>query len=335
MKRRILSLAVALVLTLALAAPAAFAAEGKTVEYTADPSSWYRSRASFSITNVISQNDDKNQKVFTCNAPVIITLLPDERGYYSLGSLNWEWSDNVTKDPTYTPKYYYEDETGEMIFSTKKKYDTRPEDENVFSVIADGMSLTLHEPGEYSFSYTELETEENNGTFSLILVGDGGEAPATPPAPTTPTPTTPTVPTVSPTASTVSVNGAAQSFEAYNIGGNNFFKLRDLAMVLNGTEKQFEVGFDAASKAITLTSGAPYTAAGGEMTPGDGKAKTANPTQSTVTLDGKELALTAYNIGGNNFFTLRDLMQALDVYVGYDAATKAVTIDSTAGYVAE
>jgi hypothetical protein len=141
--------------------------------------------------------------------------------------------------------------------------------------------------------------------------------------------------TVSPTPSTVSVDGEAKEFEAYNIGGNNFFKLRDLAYVLNGTDKQFAVDYDEETKAITLTTGEAYEEDGSEMKPGDGAAKVAKPTASTVTLDGEELALTAYNIGGNNFFKLRDLMKALDVFVGYDAETKAVTIDSTASYVEE
>lgn len=44
-----------------------------------------------------------------------------------------------------------------------------------------------------------------------------------------------------PTASKVSVNGKDVSFEAYNIEGNNYFKLRDLAKALTGSNKQFEV----------------------------------------------------------------------------------------------
>jgi hypothetical protein len=156
-----------------------------------------------------------------------------------------------------------------------------------------------------------------------------------PTAATAPTPTTPTAPTVNPTPSTVYVNGAAKAFEAYNIGGNNFFKLRDLAMTLNGTAKQFEVGYDNATRAITLTTGQPYTPAGGELVPGDGTAKAAVSTPSKLYLNGTELNLTAYNISGNNFFKLRDLMQAIDVYVDYDDATRAITLDTGRGYVEE
>lgn len=59
--------------------------------------------------------------------------------------------------------------------------------------------------------------------------------------------------------------------EAYNINGNNYFKLRDLAMIVSGTDKQFDVawGFSPAfNKYITginLTKGSAYTVVGGEM----------------------------------------------------------------------
>jgi hypothetical protein len=139
--------------------------------------------------------------------------------------------------------------------------------------------------------------------------------------------------TVNPTASTVIVNGTATAFEAYLIGGNNFFKLRDLAYSLNGSSKQFSVGWDGAANAISLTSGEPYQTEGGEMAQGDGTAKTANPTTSRVFLDGRELSLTAYNIGGNNFFRLRDLMRELDIGVTWDAATSTIGIDTSIGYV--
>ena len=61
--------------------------------------------------------------------------------------------------------------------------------------------------------------------------------------------------------------------------------------------------------------------------------KSAMPTASTIYCDGEALNVVAYSIGGNNFLKLRDLMKALDVYVGYDNLTKAITLDSSRGYV--
>ena len=63
--------------------------------------------------------------------------------------------------------------------------------------------------------------------------------------------------TATPTTSTVMVNGQAVAFEAYNIAGNNYFKLRDLAKVLSGTTKQFEV-VSWYSKIVTPLSNVVY-----------------------------------------------------------------------------
>ena len=71
------------------------------------------------------------------------------------------------------------------------------------------------------------------------------------------------------TASAVLVNGERVEFDAYNIAGNNYFKLRDLAYALNGTDKQFEVGYDAERNAVILTGGQAYTPVGGEMSAGN------------------------------------------------------------------
>jgi alpha-tubulin suppressor-like RCC1 family protein len=138
--------------------------------------------------------------------------------------------------------------------------------------------------------------------------------------------------TATPTAATVLVDGKKVGFDAYNIGGNNYFKLRDIAQAINGSAKQFEVGWDASANAITLSSNQAYTPAGGELQSGSAGSKQATPTTSKIYLDGKEVQLTAYNIGGNNYFKLRDLGQAFDFGVGWDAASSTITIDTKESY---
>ena len=140
------------------------------------------------------------------------------------------------------------------------------------------------------------------------------------------------VQTVNPTASTVIVNGVSIEFEAYFINGNNFFRLRDLAYVLNGTNKQFSVDWDEAANAISLTSGQPYEPIGGEMALGDGTPQITTPTTSRVFINGVELNLTAYNISGSNFFRLRDIMMAFDIGVAWDEATSTIAIDTNTVY---
>ena len=135
-----------------------------------------------------------------------------------------------------------------------------------------------------------------------------------------------------PTTSTVLVNGRNVSFDAYKIFDNNYFKLRDLAYVLNGTAKQFAIGWDSANDIITLTSGQPYTAVGGEMAKKGSGNKTALPTSSKIYLNGREIQLTAYKIDGNNYFKLRDIGEALNFGVIWDGARNTISIDTSRGY---
>ncbi|WP_176220607.1 WG repeat-containing protein [Cohnella massiliensis] len=136
-----------------------------------------------------------------------------------------------------------------------------------------------------------------------------------------------------PTASKVLINGKEVSFEAYNIGGNNYFKLRDLAAALNGSKKSFEVKWDGAKNAISLESGKVYTPVGGELqVSGKSTAQTATATDSKIYLDGKEVQLTAYNIGGNNYFKLRDIGKLFDFGVTWNGKANTIEVDTSASY---
>ena len=148
---------------------------------------------------------------------------------------------------------------------------------------------------------------------------------ATPPAPPAPQIVAYTVML---TKQALKVNGVEQSFEIYNIDGSNYFKLRDLAYILNGTGSQFSVGYDNATHTITCTRGEAYTPVGGEAQPGEDKSSTATPSSHSLYIDGAAVSLQAFNIGGNNFFKLRDLGEALNFKVDYDGATKTMLVDS-------
>ena len=138
--------------------------------------------------------------------------------------------------------------------------------------------------------------------------------------------------TAEPTPSAVYVNGERVELRAYLIGGYNFFKLRSLAYALNGTDAQFSVDWNEATNIITLTSGQPYVAVGGETALGPGTQQTATPTTSMVVLDKDVLNLRAYLIGGNNFFRLRDVMRAIDVAVIWDEQANTISLDTSYGY---
>ena len=182
------------------------------------------------------------------------------------------------------------------------------------------------EPAEVSYLYYAyrdgafVQTEENGfdmtrtnnndiGPFTLFTPGDFGACAS---------------------AQNLTVDGVQKNVEKYNILGSNYFKLRDIAMLLNGTPAQFSVGWDEASGVVSITPGAPYEPVGGELTVGADKSASAIPSAQTVKIDGWTRSdLTVFNLEGNNFFKLRDLGEALGFYVDYDAAANAATVDST------
>ena len=136
------------------------------------------------------------------------------------------------------------------------------------------------------------------------------------------------------TASKVLVNGKTLSFDAYTINGNNYFKLRDLAKAVSGTQKQFDVTWDGEKKTINLISNKVYSAPDGVITPGDGKEKTPVLNTSIILKDGVEVPLNAYTINGNNYFKLRDIAQAFNIGITWDGTTNTIGINTTTGYVA-
>jgi alpha-tubulin suppressor-like RCC1 family protein len=132
----------------------------------------------------------------------------------------------------------------------------------------------------------------------------------------------------SPSGVAVLLDGKETAFDAYNIDGNNYFKLRDLAGALNGTAAEFSVSYDGAAKQIRLQRGEAYTPDGSGTEPKIDGNKTATPSFADLLVDGEPSSLTAYSIGGNNYYKLRDLAEILGFGVEWDAGSRTVRIDT-------
>jgi hypothetical protein len=148
--------------------------------------------------------------------------------------------------------------------------------------------------------------------------------------------------TVQPTAQALTVDGqAVTGVEVYAIipanavNGNNYFKLRDVAALLNGTDAQFSVDYDSATNTIVIVTGQPYTSDGSELSGGSAVSVTAQRTSQALTINGEtvnDLSIYAIthdgSINGNNYFKLRDLGDKLGFGVDYDAQTNSVVVTS-------
>jgi len=134
------------------------------------------------------------------------------------------------------------------------------------------------------------------------------------------------------TSATVMVNGKNIAFDAYNIDGNNYFKLRDIAMSVSNSNKKFQVEWDEQLQAINLTSNTSYTPVGGELSKGDKRPIQCTLSTSKVFKDGSQVNLSAYNINGNNYFKLRDVAEIFDIGIIWSAATKTIEINTEIPY---
>lgn len=134
---------------------------------------------------------------------------------------------------------------------------------------------------------------------------------------------------IQPSTHVVTVDGERVDPQGYNINGYNFYKLRDIAYILNGTDSQFNVTWDGANNRIVLTDDAAYQEVGGEMASSASAAiKNVSESDSTIVLDGKTLSLTGYRINGNNYYKIRDVGSALGFSVDFDPETEIVLIGS-------
>lgn len=210
--------------------------------------------------------------------------------------------------------------------------------------------VTITVKPSYGYELSELTVTDGKG--AEVALTDGGDGKYTFNMPKgkasvdvrfqrTAAPETPTQPVVpvgqpaaaAPTNDKLEVDGSAQSPAAYKINDYNYFKLRDLAALLNGTGRQFSVGYDSLTGAVTLTSGQPYTAAGSELAGVPDGVRQAMVSTNVIYIDGVSVQLTAYNIDGYNYFKLRDLASALNFSVGW-TAERGMFLESSKPYSA-
>lgn len=189
--------------------------------------------------------------------------------------------------------------------------------------LPDGTVVDLAKPGATYALRFEVCTPDEYGA-SIIIMEDFQVIPATAYAST----------------QMVEVNGKAVEFQMYALkdaAGNdtNYVKVRDVALALDGTAAQFNVGWNGN---VDLETGKPYTSRNGQenRTPYSGNQPFKAAT-STTNVNGEAADLTAFVItdaqgNGSTYYKLRDLGAALGFTVDW-SAERGVYVE-TPDYVA-
>lgn len=126
--------------------------------------------------------------------------------------------------------------------------------------------------------------------------------------------------------SRVTVNGKTVDVSGYAVNGSNYYKIRDIAMVLRTTNCKFNVEWDQRRNCIAVETGVKYVITGGELDNNDSVLLDITENTAPIYVDGKESSLTAYTINESNYFKIRDLADMIGFSVDWDSATDTVVI---------
>lgn len=141
------------------------------------------------------------------------------------------------------------------------------------------------------------------------------------------------VPTVAygakPTTQTFVVNNQVVDCLAYNIGGYNYFKLRDVLRGLDNTGDKHNVRYHAADRLVEVVPGEAYVdeaGKGGKDAGGEVPDSQVVMGEAKIKINGVTANVKSCNIAGYNYLQIRSLGKVLSKQVGYDEQRRIVHV---------
>ena len=126
------------------------------------------------------------------------------------------------------------------------------------------------------------------------------------------------------------LDGKDTGVKGYNIEDNNYFKLRDVAALLDGKDAEFNVSYDEDRCAVMINSKSDYKKSKDDLIPLKDSNSEIKLSNHNVFVNGVRHSFTVYTIDGYNYFKLRELGQTIGFNVDFDEENNNITIDSKA-----
>lgn len=127
-------------------------------------------------------------------------------------------------------------------------------------------------------------------------------------------------------SATIYINGNAANVGGYSVNDANYFKIRDIAYLLRNTSCKFNVEWDSSNGAIVIRPGADYVVTGGELTSDTADSIEVVENDTPIFVNGKQTAITAYNINGSAYFKIRDIADAAGFNIKWDGGSQSIDI---------
>lgn len=128
------------------------------------------------------------------------------------------------------------------------------------------------------------------------------------------------------------LNGAQSPIQSYLIEGENYYKLRDLAKILTGTDAEFSITYSPKEKAIHMNNNEKYIPNNSELKPLS-KVESIYESFDKLIFSNHEIYISAYKINENNYYKLRDICFYLDIGVGYNHKTKSIQLNTEENFL--
>ncbi|SHH88202.1 LD-carboxypeptidase LdcB, LAS superfamily [Sporobacter termitidis DSM 10068] len=112
-------------------------------------------------------------------------------------------------------------------------------------------------------------------------------------------------------SSAVTAGGRTAQLATYDVLGATYYKLRDFAAVLNGTEMQFDIVWDDAARRIVLLYGEAYSGQAPPAAFEPGRAAPLTAVSAGFYTAGASFDMASYASGGSTYYTLGDILQML------------------------
>ena len=132
--------------------------------------------------------------------------------------------------------------------------------------------------------------------------------------------------TAVPALASVSVNGTQTKLPAYNIDGNNYVRVRDVAVLLLGTESGFDVQWNEGLRRVELQSRTVYEPLGTENEPLPAGSRTTQSIVEPTVADGVANMVAAYQMDGCTYYKLRSLGDLCGFQVDWNEETQTVEV---------
>ena len=121
------------------------------------------------------------------------------------------------------------------------------------------------------------------------------------------------------------VDGAEVQVSGYTVNNSNYFKIRDIAMIVRTSAAKFDIAWDENLSAVSISRGSKYTIVGGELSSTEAAINVEQNT-APVYVDGEPKEFLSYNINGNTYFKIRDIADMAGFAVDWDNDAQAIII---------